>query len=196
MSKNIFEREYHKTRLARRNLTQNIQPFFGLGTGRMWNRNKPRLEKVPVRSPIFETEDEAREWAQLHPLGTNYVVHPYYGSLAISWENVQELLTGGRKRDRKGWKAALYTRVGAPFRTQSVDWGLEDEIAAEELVAMKKRRERHGFQGLPKSYRPKYHRQRRQAGNKAARLAMQGDLDGAEDVNLHVGETGILWDVW
>lgn len=199
MGKTIFDREYHLRRLVRRNLRNHVNPFFGLSASRLRHENEPRLVRVFANSPRFGTRQEAAAWAKAHPRGTHWGVGKSHATVrACLWDlegGLGEARTGGRDPGVY-YYGILYERVGAPFRQPSVGWDLEERLRREEEREMRQRLSEGAFKGNVKPYRRQFHKQRRAAGKRAEHLALRGLTDEAEDVNLHVGQRGIMSYVW
>lgn len=189
MSYAIFNRERHLRRLAARHR----RAESGWRWGGYRNDLTPRRERLRVQSPAFATPEAALAWAEAHPEGDSFGYCAVYGSVTLSLESLGADQTVVSTRRAKGYYGLLYRRVGAPFREPSVTFETQDEERALEDRLAKKRVQARDWLAV-KPYRRKYHKQRRAAGKRAEHLALRGDLDGAECVDLHVGERGIMWD--
>ena len=206
MSQSIFDREYHRTRLARRRLKHHVQPFFGYWISPEFRRlsREPRLRRLPVYSPAFATYAEAAEWARSHPEGTHWKVGKHYrsveeGLFCPEFGLVGEVRMGG-KDAHTYYYGILFERLGAPFREAVATWEAEVREAAYLLEQSKRWTDKGGYQGhgkkCGKHYRHQFVRERRAAARRMSHLALRGQLDDAEGVDLHVRERGLSRWVW
>ena len=191
MSYAIFNRERHLRRLAIRRLRQEETWRWGGCHSDLY----PRRESLRVDSPVFATREEALAWAKAHPEGDSYGYRAVYSSVAFSLKSLrcadEEVVSTRRP---PGFYGVLYRRTGAAFREPTVTFETEDAERQTDHLVMKKRVQARDWLAV-KPYRRRYHKQRRAAGKRAEHLALRGDLDGAECVDLHVGERGIMRDV-
>jgi len=182
MAGRIWKREQHIRRRLLRRRRQHLQPSFGYGPVRAYLQYWPHL--VWDELGTFELLINAQRFASQHPRAR---VLPMYRPRRKNRTLAERLF---------GYRVGFQTRVGAGFRESVMTWELQERIRAQQWSAARKWLGKGSLKGGLKAQGRRDHRRWRRAGHHAARLALTGELDGAECIDPQPGRLGILWEVW
>jgi len=191
MGYTMHRRTTQTRRLIERNLANHHLPFFGLSHCAEYGDQRPGTRQI-LRSTPFHTLVEAQRWQHQ----TRQERRDHQREAEYSTIDTSALYDCTTKTTSPRFVVRFVHRTGPEYRRSADTWALQEAEARERRQQMKRLLERRSFQGGVKPYRRAHHRARRHAGKMAEHLAVRGDIDGAESVNLNVHTTGILWDVW
>lgn len=182
MAGRIWKREQHIRRKLLRRRRQHLHPYIGYGPVQAYRERWPRL--VWDELGTFERRIDAEHLASQHPGAS---VLPTYRFKRQNRTLAERLL---------GYRVGYQTRVGADFREPVMTWELQEQVQAHRWSVARKWLGKGSLNGGIAKWSRRDHRRWRRAGRYACRLALTGDLDGAENVDLQPGRLGIMWWVW